>query len=65
MNGIFYDPGARRLEPVFQGAPRPEWAFVTHNMRASAHQCRRILREWLPQDVLSSVDFGACEIRSS
>jgi len=65
MSGIFYNPGARRLVPVFEGTPRPEWAFVTHNLEASAHQCRRILREFLPADVLSNVDFGWCEQRNS
>lgn len=57
MSGIFYDPRARRLERVHDGSPLPEWAFVTHNLHASAHQCRRILREFLPADVLTNIHF--------
>jgi len=58
MSGIFYDPRARRLERVSDGSPRPEWSFVTHNLHASAHQCRRILGEFLPAEALTDLEFG-------
>jgi hypothetical protein len=55
MTGIFYDPAARRLRTVEHGVPDPAWTFVTHDLRAGTHQCRRILREWLPADVVAAV----------
>ncbi|MGE5596270.1 MAG: hypothetical protein ACM3S1_09570 [Hyphomicrobiales bacterium] len=57
MSGIFYDPKARRMRAV-NGTPQAEWAFVTHNLNAGVHQCRRIMREWLPSEELSRVDWS-------
>jgi len=64
MTGIFYDPSARRLHTV-RGRPNPNWAFVTHNLNAGQHQCRRILREWLPSEDLLRIDWSALEDRSA
>lgn len=58
MKGIFYDPAARRLHAVCSGAADPGWAFVTHDLEASDHRCRRILRELLPCDELLQIDFS-------
>lgn len=65
MSGIFYDPQARRLRAVDSGTPRPEWAFVTHNLDAGEYHCRRIMREWLPNEVLSMIDWSDCRERRS
>jgi len=62
VNGIFYDPHARRLRAV-RGRPHPDWAFVTHNLNARPHRMRRILREWLPAEELASVDWTVEEYR--
>ena len=57
MSGIFYDPGARRLRRV-EGKPPAEWQLVTHNVDASPHQCRRIMREWLQLEELRAIDWS-------
>jgi hypothetical protein len=56
MSGIFYDPRSRRLHAV-QSSPEPGWTLVTHNLEAGMHHCRRIMREWLPQDEMFRVDW--------
>jgi len=56
MTGIFYDPACRRLRLV-RGKPEPGWAFVTHNVEASSHHCRRILRELVPPEELATIDW--------
>ncbi|MDZ7729471.1 MAG: hypothetical protein U5Q44_15455 [Dehalococcoidia bacterium] len=56
MTGIFYDPYYRRLRAV-HGEPVPGWRLVTHNLGATSHQCRRIMREWLDHDELLYVDW--------
>jgi hypothetical protein len=56
MTGIFYDPTARRLHAV-ESNPEPGWTLVTHNLDASLHHCRRIMREWLPFDEFFSIDW--------
>jgi hypothetical protein len=58
MSGIFFDPGELRVLPVLAG-PEPGWVLVTHNLGARAHQCRRIMREWLGAEELFVVDFTA------
>jgi hypothetical protein len=63
MSGIFYDPHRRRVVRV-QGTPEPTWTFVTHSLTASANQCRRIMREWIPPDELFSVDWSSFEAGS-
>ncbi len=60
MSGIFYDPSTRRVLRV-QGTPEPTWTFVTHSLTASVNQCRRILREWISQDELFTIDWSAVE----
>jgi hypothetical protein len=60
MSGIFYDPGARALRRVKDGHARAEWALVTHSLTRTENQLRRIMREWLPNDVIQSVDFSVC-----
>jgi hypothetical protein len=65
VSGIFYDPKARQLHAVEQGTPRPDWAFVTHNLQAGEYQCRRIMREWLPSDVLSTIEWSCFQRRSA
>ena len=62
MSGIFYDPNTRRLHKV-KGAPDPSWALVTHNLDAGVHQCRRILREFVPLEELRSMDWSLAENR--
>ncbi len=57
MSGIFYDPNRRRLH-VVTGPPEPGWLFVTHDIGARPHQCRRIMRDWLPPDELYRVDWS-------
>ena len=57
MSGIFYDPRSRRLHAV-DSSPEPGWTLVTHNLDAGLHQCRRIMREWLPQDEIFRVDWS-------
>jgi hypothetical protein len=57
MRGIFYDPGAYRLHAVMTD-PEPSWTLVTHNLNASAHHCRRIMREWLGADEMFRVDWN-------
>jgi hypothetical protein len=37
--------------------PEPGWTLVTHNLEAGLHHCRRIMREWLPQDEIFLVDW--------
>ena len=56
MRGIFYDPRARRLHAVLTD-PEPGWTLVTHNLDASVHHCRRIMREWLGADEMFRVDW--------
>ncbi|MEO8538625.1 MAG: hypothetical protein ABI577_02715 [bacterium] len=56
MSGIFYDPAARRLHAVHTN-PEPSWTLVTHNLDANLHHCRRIMREWLPQEELFHIDW--------
>ena len=56
MSGIFYDPRARRLHAV-RSSPDPGWTLVTHNLEAGPHHCRRIMREWLPQDEIFKVEW--------
>ncbi|WP_322796842.1 hypothetical protein [Tepidiforma sp.] len=56
MSGIFYDPRTRRLHAV-TAHPDPSWTLVTHNLRASVHQCRRIMSEWLSSEELWLVDW--------
>lgn len=60
VNGIFYDPKSRQLRHLANGCPGADWSFVTHDLGASEHRLRRILREWLPADVLSSLDYSRC-----
>ena len=57
MTGIFYDPARRRLH-VVAGPPHPDWLFVTHDTGARPHQCRRIMRDWLPPEELCRVDWS-------
>ncbi len=57
MSGIFYDPAGRRLHAVTAG-PQPGWTLVTHNLDATIHQCRRIMREWVPSEELFRVDWS-------
>jgi hypothetical protein len=64
MSGIFYDPTARRLHAI-QGTPEPSWTLVTHNLQAGAHQCRRILREWLSADDIWKIDWEISRERLS
>jgi hypothetical protein len=64
MSGIFYDAKARQLRLV-EGTPKPEWVFVTHNLKASTNHCRRIMREWLAPQELWTVDWSAIEIPSA
>ena len=58
MSGIFYDPANRRLHCV-SDAPQPGWRLITHDMNASTHQCRRIMKEWLPSEELFSVQWAS------
>lgn len=60
--GIFYDSEQRRLLAVV-GAPEPGWTLVTHDLSASAHHCRRIMREWLSLAELAEVDWDVAEAR--
>jgi hypothetical protein len=60
MSGIFYDPHRRRLH-IVHGAADPRWTLVTHNVCAGIHQCRRIMREWLPSDELGEVDWSGIQ----
>ncbi|MBE7518747.1 MAG: hypothetical protein HS107_05825 [Thermoflexaceae bacterium] len=60
MSGIFYDPGARCLRRVY-GTPEPGWTFVTHNLGASVHHCRRIMREWVPTEEIFAIDWSGIE----
>ncbi len=60
MSGIFYDPRQRRLRRV-DGAADHGWMLVTHNLQASAHHCRRIMREWLAPEDLVMVDWSGVE----
>ena len=60
MSGIFYDPKGRRLRAV-HGTPDAGWTLVTHNLNAGVHQCRRILREWLPSEEVVRIDWAATE----
>ena len=62
MSGIFYDRKARRLRAV-RGRPEADWTLVTHNLEAGPHQCRRIMKEWLAADELSSVDWTGVDGR--
>lgn len=65
MSGIFYDPKGRRLRSV-RGTPDAGWTLVTHNLNAGVHQCRRIMREWLPAEELTRVDWTlADDLRSA
>ena len=64
MSGIFYDPKGRRLRSV-QGTADAEWTLVTHNLNAGGHQCRRIMREWLPADEIVNIDFSLGDERRS
>lgn len=64
MAGIFYDPRARRLYAV-DFAPNAEWTLITHNPEASAHQCRRIMCEWLRADDLDAIDWTVTDYRRS
>ena len=48
-----------------QSGPEPGWTLVTHNLEAGVHQCRRILREWLPQDEIFRVEWNICRERLS
>lgn len=64
MSGIFYDPQGRRLRSV-QGTPDAAWTLVTHNLNAGGHQCRRIMREWLPSDEIVRIDFTVRDERFS
>ncbi len=57
MSGIFYDPKERRLRRV-DGKPDSNWQLVTHNQQAGVHQCRRIMREWLPAEEFCSIDWN-------
>ena len=58
VSGIFFDPQSMRILCVVS-APEPGWVLVTHNLGARAHQCRRIMREWLAIEELFAVDFSA------
>jgi hypothetical protein len=60
--GIYYDRRAHRLRAV-PGAADPEWTFITHNVAAGRHQCRRIMGEWLSPEELASIDWSALERR--
>ena len=65
MSGIFYDPKERRLRRV-DGKPDAGWQLVTHNQQAGAHQCRRIMREWLQAEEFRSIDWNLePELRSA
>ncbi len=64
MSGIFYDPGSRRLRRV-RGKPDPDWTFVTHNLQAGSHHCRRILRESVPPEELVTIDWRIEDDRQS
>lgn len=57
MSGIFYDPRAKRLHAV-RSSPEPGWTLVTHNLEAGIYHCRRIMREWLPQEEIFQVDWN-------
>ena len=57
MRGIFYDPAERRLHAVLTN-PEPGWALVTHNLEASVHHCRRIMREWLSSDDMFRMNWN-------
>lgn len=62
MSGIFYDPANRRLHCV-SDAPPPGWRLITHDLNASTHQCRRIMKEWLPSEELFSVQWATGQSR--
>lgn len=64
MSGIFYDPEQRRVH-IVRDAPEPKWQLVTHDTQAGAHQCRRILREWVGESDLVQVDWSSVERRSA
>jgi len=64
VSGIFYDPKGRRLRSV-HGTPDVAWTLVTHNLNAGGHQCRRIMREWLPSDEIVRIDFTVHDERLS
>ncbi len=64
MSGIFYDPAGRRLHAV-RTDPEPGWTLVTHNLEASVHHCRRIMREWLSSDEMFRIDWSICRERLS
>lgn len=64
MSGIFYDSQSRRLRRV-RGQADPSWTLVTHNLDAGAHQCRRILREWVSPEDLRAIDFSTADQRSA
>ena len=64
MSGIFYDPAERRLHAV-QTDPEPGWTLVTHNLEASVHHCRRIMREWITSDEMFRIDWSICRERLS
>ena len=60
MSGIFYDPKSRNFRRVV-GTPETGWTFVTHNLGASAHHCRRIMREWVSSEELIAIDWSGLD----
>lgn len=62
MSGIFYDPANRSLHHV-SDAPQRGWRLITHDMNASTHQCRRIMREWLSTEDLNSIQWATGQSR--
>jgi hypothetical protein len=63
MSGIFYDSQSRRLRKVREQQADPSWTLVTHNLDAGAHQCRRILKEWVSPEDLRTIDFSTSDQR--
>ena len=65
MSGIFYDSRSRCLRKVRGQQADPSWTLVTHNLDAGAHQCRRILREWVSPEDLKVIDFTSSDQMSA
>ena len=65
MSGIFsiqsLESSAALTNP---GGRRRRLQFVTHNVDAGLHQCRRIMREWVKPEELGPVEF-TCPPNSS
>ncbi len=62
MRGIYFDWSSRSVHRLNGDELRPGLTLITHDVHASLHHCRRILREWLGPEELRAVDwsgFGA------